>query len=355
MSESSGERREPATQKRRADARKKGQVFRSAEMTAAFALLGGMGALALGAGRMLSLLRSYLETSLLARPIAGDLTPLVLGGVLTPALTVAVQCCIPVVAGAALLGIAADYAQVGFIFTGEPMSPKLERLDPVAGFKRIFSRRALLELGKSLAKVGLVAAVAFYSVAPQLRSLGGMALLDVEQAMALTGRIAWSVVLRTVGALFLVAVLDYVYQRFEYERNLRMTREEVKKELKETEGDPQLRGRIRQRQREMARRRMMAAVPKADVVVTNPTHFACALVYHAGETRAPKLVAKGQDFVAHRIREIAREHRVPVVENPPLARTIYATVEIGSEVPPELYRAVAEVLAYVYRLKGKVA
>ncbi len=355
MSESSQERREPATQKRRADARKKGQVFRSAEMTAAFALLGGMGALALGAGRMLTLLRGYLVTALASRPISADLTPQTLGGVLSPALTVAVQCCLPVVAGAAALGLAADYAQVGFIFSGEPMTAKFERLDPIAGAKRIFSRRALVEFAKSLAKVGLVAAVAFYSVTPQLRSFGGMALLDVEQAMSLTGRIVWSVVLRTVGALFLVALVDYVYQRVEYERSLRMTREEVKKELRETEGDPQLRGRIRQRQREMARRRMMAAVPKADVVVTNPTHFACALVYRAGETRAPKLVAKGQDYVAVRIKEIARASRVPIVENPPLARTIYATVEIGSEVPPELYRAVAEVLAYVYRLKGKVA
>ncbi len=355
MSESGQERREPATQKRRADARKKGQVFRSPEMTAAFALLGGMGAFALGAARMLTLMRGYLQVALAARPLAGELTPQAIGGVLGPAINVVMQCCLPVVAGAAALGIAADYAQVGFIFTGEPLAAKFERLDPIQGAKRIFSRRALLELAKSLIKVGLVAAVAYYSVAPQLKSFGGLALMNVEQAMLATGRIAWTVVVRTVGALFLVAALDYVYQRFEYERNLRMTREEVKQELKETEGDPQLRSRIRQRQREMARRRMMAAVPKADVVITNPTHFACALRYRAGETHAPQLVAKGQDSLALRIKEIAREARVPIVENPPLARTIYATVEVGAEVPPELYRAVAEVLAYVYRLKGKVA
>ncbi len=180
-------------------------------------------------------------------------------------------------------------------------------------------------------------------------------MLPPEKAIAFTADLAAQVVIRTLGALLVVAFADYAYQRWEHERNLRMTRQELKQELKETEGDPQLRSRIRQRQREIARRRMMAAVPKADVVVTNPTHYACALSYVGPTMRAPRLVAKGQNYLALKIREVAREHRVPVVENPPLARALYVAVEIGDEIPPDLYRAVAEVLAFVYRLRGKVA
>lgn len=357
MADSSQERREAATPKRRQDARRRGQVFRSSEMTSTFGLLGGAAGLALGARNMVQVLGGYLGSYLsgAAALPAGDMTPESLGQVLGPAATVALRCLLPVVAGAASLGLLADYAQVGWVLSGEPLAARLDRIDPFSGAKRIFSRRALLELGKSMAKIAIVALVAYFTLAPQVPHLGGFALLGLERGLVATGRMTWTVVSRTVGALFLVAAVDYFYQRAEYEQSLRMTREEVRQELKETDGDPQLRGRIRQRQREMARRRMMAAVPKADVVVTNPEHYACALVYRPAEMAAPRLVAKGQGHLALRIKELARQHRVPVVENRPLARAIYAAVEVDQPVPPALYQAVAEVLAFVYRLQGKVA
>jgi flagellar biosynthetic protein FlhB len=357
MADTSQERREPATQKRRQDARRRGQVFRSSEMTGAFGLLGGIVGLGLGARGAYTALRGYFASQLsgVGSLPPGDLTVQSLGQWFGPAASITLRCFLPVLAGAAALGLLADYAQVGFVFTGEPLAARLDRIDPFAGAKRVFSRRALVELAKSLAKVSIVAVVAYLTVAPQLPRLGGFALLDLEQGFALAGQLAWTVISRAVLALFLVAAVDYFYQRGEYEQSLRMTRDEVRQELKETDGDPQLRGKIRQRQREVARRRMMAAVPKADVVVTNPEHFACALAYRPDEMSAPRLVAKGQDLLALRIRDVARQHRVPVVENKPLARAIYASVEIGDPVPPALYRAVAEVLAFVYRLRGKVA
>lgn len=327
-------------------------------MSAALALFGGATALAWGGANTVRVLREYLAGALQLRSaalISSDMTPAAAGALLGGAASVVVRVCLPVVAAAAFMGLAADLAQVGLNLTGQPLAPKLDRLDPLAGIRRIVSRRALFELAKSLAKITVVALAAYSAVAPQLKLFGGMSMLHIEQGMALAGTLAWQVASRTLGALFLVAVLDYGYQRWEHEQSLRMTREEVKQELKETDGDPKLRARIRQRQREVSRRRMMAAVPKADVVITNPTHYACALAYRGGEMRAPRLVAKGKDHMALRIREVARENRVPVVDNAPLARALHASVDIGGEVPPELYQAVAEVLAFVYRLKGKVA
>jgi len=353
--DTSQERREPATQKRRDEARRRGQVFRSAELTGTFALLGGAAALIWGGGQALAALRGYFVSSLAAATPQGELTPAVCGGLLQGAAMAVIRCCLPVVAGAAALGLAVDAGQGGLVMTGVLLAPNLERINPAAGLKRIVSKRALVELAKALLKVTIVGLAAYFSVAPRIPELSRLPALAPQDAAAFTGSLVSQVVLRTVGALLFVAGADYAYQRWEHERSLMMTRDELKQELKETEGDPQLRGRIRQRQREVARRRMMAAVPKADVVVTNPTHYACALAYESKRMRAPRLVAKGRNHLALRIREIAREHRVPVVENPPLARALYAAVDVGEDVPPELYRAVAEVLAFVYRLRGKVA
>jgi flagellar biosynthetic protein FlhB len=353
--DTSQERREPATQKRREDARKRGQTFRSTELTATCALLGGVGALVWGGGQAAIALRGYFVKSLAAPLPPGDLTVEACGQLLRAAMVSVARVCLPVVAGAAALGLAGDLGQGGVVFTGVPLAPNLERINPLAGLKRLASRRAVAELFKSVAKVVIVAAAAILSVSPRLGSLAGLSMLPPEKAIAFTADLAVQVVIRTLGALLVVAFADYAYQRWEHERDLRMTRDELKQELKETEGDPQLRARIRQRQREIARRRMMAAVPKADLVVTNPTHYACALSYEGAKMRAPRLVAKGQNYLALKIREIAREHRVPMVENPPLARALYVAVEVGDEIPPDLYRAVAEVLAFVYRLRGKVA
>lgn len=308
-----------------------------------------------GAGAALGNLRGYFAGALVQAPPPGDLTAATCGRLLWDAAFAVVRCCLPVIAGALAMGVAANVCQGSLVFTGVPLTPNMERINPVSGLKRIVSRRALLELVKALLKVSIVGLAAFLSVAPRVWELARLPALSPQDAVVFTGDLASQVVLRTAGALLLVAAVDYAYQRWEHEKNLRMTRDELKEELKETEGDPKLRGRIRQRQREIARRRMMAAVPKADAVVTNPTHYACALVYESGRMPAPRVVAKGRNHLAVRIREIAREHHVPVVQNPALARALYAAVEVGECIPPELYRAVAEVLAFVYRLRGKVA
>lgn len=347
-----GERTESATPKRREDARKRGQVARSIEVNTAVVLLGAWGLINLFgpgmAGRLLGFARALWESG-----PTQDWSPEGLRQLLLRTLWTVVLVGGPIALGGMLLGVAANLVQVGLLFTLEPLTPNFGRLNPLEGFKRIFSRRSLVELVKSLLKMGLVGYVAYQTVSgdlgrfPSLMQVGLPA--AIEFVLGLISRL-----LLTVGLLMLVlAISDYLYQRFEYEVSLRMTKQELKEEFKNIEGNPEIRAKIRQKQREMARRRMMADVPKADVVVTNPTHFAVALAYSQGQMGAPKVLAKGQGLVALRIREIAKEHQVPVVENKPLARELHKVVEVGQEIPNNLYQAVAEVLAFVYQLKKK--
>lgn len=268
-------------------------------------------------------------------------------------LLVTAKMVLPVVGVAFAAGLMASLLQVGLVFSGEGLSLKLSRLNPVEGFQRIFSKRALVELFKSAWKVAAVGYIAYSTVRgqmfifPQLMDTGFLNAISLVNRMVFD--IAWK-----VGLLLLVlAAIDYFYQWWELEKSLMMSKPEVKEEYKQTEGDPQVKARIKEQQRRAAMRRMMARIPQADVVITNPTHFAVALSYQPQKMAAPMVVAKGQDLVALKIRELARQHGVAVVEDPPLARTLYQTVEIGDLVPPELYQAVAEVLAFVYRLRRK--
>lgn len=346
------EKTEPATPKRREEARRKGQVARTAELGTAAVLLAGFGVLSMwaaGAGRtLMDLATQYLGGSVRLEPNVGAVQGLFTSLVLSAATVVA-----PFMAVALLVGLASQLAQVGFLFTTEPLQPKLERINPLEGFKRLVSRRALVNMLKALAKIAIVGYIAYSEVRRALDMLPMLATVPMSDAVALVG----GIVLRTgiyIGlALLVVAALDYMFQRLEHERSLRMARQEVKEELKQTEGDPQLRARIRRRQRELASRRMMQEVPTADVIVTNPVHLAVALKYDQAVMEAPVVVAKGAGIVARRIKEVAEEHGVPVVEDVVLARSLYDGVELGQAIPVDLYQAVADVLAFVYRMRRR--
>lgn len=352
MAEDRDQKTERATGKRRSEARQKGQVARSREVGSAAVLIASFlvlatGATGLGSG-MADLTRRILDGAGTAAITTRSLHEMLIvttsqvGFILAPLL------------GAALLaGVTANVAQVGFLWTGEPLAPKGSRINPIAGFKRLVSLTAAVELAKSIVKIFVLSYAAYLSVRGLVPELTGL----VQSDAATVAFFFLRVTLRILGAcslvLIVLAALDYAYQRFDYEKNLRMTKQEVKDEHRQQEGDPLIRSRIRSLQMQAARRRMMSQVPKADVVITNPTHFAVALQYEAGEMRAPTVVAKGAGLVAERIRETARAAGVPVVENAPLARTLHKLVEIGREIPAALYQTVAEVLAYVYRADRK--
>ncbi|MFO7154830.1 MAG: flagellar biosynthesis protein FlhB, partial [Caldicoprobacter oshimai] len=252
-----------------------------------------------------------------------------------------------------LAGLAINYWQVGFIFTTRPVMPNLSRINPLEGLKRIFSKRTLVELLKSLLKLALVIFISYKEFMADMEFLAQLAKWDIKNSFIVVGDMVFNIGIKMAVVFLVLAVFDYFYQWWEYEKSLRMTKQELKDEYKEVEGHPLIRSRIRERQRQIGLRRMMQEIPKADVVVTNPVHFAVALRYDPKEHDAPVVVAKGQDYLALKIKEIAKKHGVYIVENKPLAQMLYKSTEIGQAIPPELFRAVAEVLAFVYSMKGK--
>ncbi len=345
------ERTEPATPKRRREAREEGKVARSQEVNSAFILLAGLGILALGhrffLGRLAEIVRALLASSAhieispdLLLPYLGQGLPYVL-------LTLA-----PLAGGIMLVGLGVNFAQVGFVLSWKPLAPRLSMLNPVNGFSRIFSKHGAVELAKSLAKVAIVALVAWMTLKAELPTLASQMGTAPMPAFAYAASVALKLGLRVALAMLFLALLDYGFQRWDYEKSIMMSRRELEEEMRQTEGDPRVRARIRAVQREVTRRRMMEKVKTADVVVTNPTRIAVALKYDRKSMRAPKVVAKGARLIAQRIREIAQKHDVPIVEDPPLARLLYK-VEIDREIPVALFQAVAELLAYVYRLKDE--
>jgi flagellar biosynthetic protein FlhB len=258
----------------------------------------------------------------------------------------------PFMAGIAVVGIGANLAQTGFLWRRDALQLDPDRLDPVKGLGRLFSLRAATESLKALLKIAAIGGTGFLAIRHEMVRFPELTQYELHGLLLAIGWITLKAALLMACAAAVIGLLDYAYQRYEWERSLRMTKEEIKEEQREAEGDPMLRARVRTVQKEMARRRMMAAVPMADVVVTNPTEIAVALQYKPDRMAAPMVVAKGAGFVAARIREIARQHGIPIVENKPVARTLFKLVEIGREVPADLYRAVAEILAFVYRVRG---
>lgn len=351
MAENEGqERTEQATPKRIEEARRKGQIPRSRDLSAAaVTLAGGVALSMLGnniSGQLAGMMRRGLSFS---RDQALDTTHLLpaLGRAAADGLWLAA----PVFGTIMLAAILAPLALGGWSFSTEALAPQFSRLNPLEGVKRMFAMRSLIELGKALAKFGVVALVAvlvLWNDAPALMALGREPL---EQAIAHAVKLSGHGLIAISAGLLIIAGIDVPYQLWQYFKQLRMTREEIRQEHKESEGSPEVKGRIRQLQQQIATQRMMQDVPKADVVVTNPTHFAVALRYDEKRMRAPVVVAKGADLVAAKIREVAGEHKVPIFEAPPLARVLFRGVDIGGEIPSSLYVAVAQVLSYVFQLR----
>lgn len=335
-----------------ARARNQGQVVQSREVNTWFMMVGATGIVMFLAAPIAHVLArafvAFIELSDFLGPDGVHWEPVraALGRVL---IVLALPMAVMVAAA-----IAGTVVQIGLLFATEKMSFDISRLSPLAGLKRLFSLRSGVEFVKNLVKVCAIAAMAVWMAWPAIDQITRMA---IEPAELLPGEIYKTVMRLLLGVLAIVSVLaaaDYAYQRYAFMRSMRMTKQEVKEEHKQTEGDPKIKAKLRQIRMQRARRRMMKAVPNASVVITNPTHYAVALQYEMGAAGAPKVVAKGTDLIALRIREIAEENDVPVVENPPLARALYASVEIDHEIPPEHYKAVAEIIGYVFRLKGKI-
>lgn len=344
------EKTEAATPKRREDARKKGQVPKSHELTSVLSLLAGVVIMkSIGPGLVDHVLD--LMGSTFRNLASGDWTVAGMSVYGASIGTAYVSMMAPLFFAIMAVGVAGNALQTGFVLSSKPLTPDFSRVDPFKGAKRIISQRSIVELVKSLMKLAIVGYVVYQALQDKYLQIVSLSGSDIHGAAGVIAGIAMDVLMKAGMALFGVAALDYAYQRWEYQRNLRMTKQEVREELRQSEGDPKIKSKLRQQQRQMASRRMMHDVPKADVVVTNPTHFAVAIQYRPESMRSPRVVAKGQMLIAERIKEIAREHGVPVMENKPLAQALYKSVEVGFEIPPSLYHAVAEILAFIYSLK----
>ncbi len=347
-----GEKTEPATPKRREEARKKGQVAKSAEVsTALMVLTAFVGLNMLGpylAGQLKDTMHFFLENMNLWQGDAAGFKTLFFTALIRLALII-----LPILLMLLVVGALSQILQVGFLTSAEALKPSFSRINPVEGFKRIFSKRALMEFFKSVLKVGLIGYLVYTQVRGNLNWLPELAMLQLRQGALLMKDSIYRLGLRVGLFLLVIAAFDYWYQRREFEDSIKMSKEEIREELKQMEGDPLIRSRIRHRQRQIASQRMMQAIPTADVIVTNPVHFAIAIQYSPGEMAAPRVVAKGRGLIAQRIKEEGQKHRITTVEDPELARALYQTTEVGQEIPAELYPAVAEILAFVYRLQRR--
>lgn len=347
-----GEKTEEATPRRKQEARKKGQVAKSAEINSAFVLIGGLLMLQFFGPGIYEQLAQMMRDSLQNMP-KGDFT---VSGIQRSGLMVSLsflRIMAPIFVGAAMIGVVSNVAQMGFVFSTDLIKPKLSRINPIQGFSRMFSKRSMVELIKGLVKIGIVGIVAYMVLQEKAPLMLEFTRMEPSTALRTLAGIGLDLSLKCAAVIFVMAIADYVFQRREFVKSLRMTRHEVREEMKQSEGSPELKGRIRQVQRQMAARRMMQSVPTADVVITNPTHLAIALKYEAKTMRSPRVVAKGERLMAERIKQIARDNGVPLVENKPLAQSLYKATDIGTEIPAHLFQAVAEVLAFIYGLKGR--
>lgn len=347
------ERTEEATQQRREEFRRKGQVAQTRELSTVLYLLSAFLVFCLMGGhffeKLTEIWKHSFETSIQEVLAGAELAPM-----LVFYMKEGLFLLTPIVLVFMVVGVASSVLQVGFLTNEETLNFDLNKLNPLNGVQRVFSLRSMVEGLKSLIKVVLVLAVLYFVLRKDLEVLPTLVNASIGQIFIYVG----SVILRLLGSIAVLmgvlAIMDYFFQRWEMEKKMRMTKQEVKEEHKTREGDPLIKARIRRIQRELANKRMMDAVPTADVVITNPTHISVALKYEPEKYAAPRLVAAGQDHMAHKIRELAKASGVPIVENKPLARTIYKTLKVGQVIPRELFQAVAEVLAYVFRLKKQV-
>ncbi len=351
MSGSTDNKSEQPTRRRLEKAREKGQVARSREVSAAAVLLCGLLVLTYFGQTFLKTLQNEMLHSFNFH-VPADPSITYLSGLLNGISLRVAMVLVPILLAVLVFSLTSNLLQGGFLFTTEPLGFHFEKLNPKNGVKKIFSKNGSVELAKSLIMLSAVSVICYQVIAKHLSLYPQLVLMDVRKLFHWTTTISYEIFIRVAVLLVVVAIADYFFQRYRFTEGLKMTKQEVKEEFKETEGDPTTKSRIRRIQREMSRKRMMSDVPKADVVITNPTHYAIALSYKMDAMEAPKVVAKGVGFLALKIKELAQDHGIPMVENRPLARTLYKSVKIGEYIPASLYKAVAEILAYVYKAKN---
>lgn len=351
MSDQEQDKTEQPTSRRREQARQDGNFAVSKELPTLFIIIGGLVILYFCGLWIVTGVTDFMRESF-SRAYGGELTVKDLSGLFGHITFKFFLIMAPVLMIPAC-GAVAYLLQNGFSLSGKPITPDFKKINPISGAKKLFSMNAVAELVKSVMKVSILSYVVYVNVAREWSHMPFLMEMETVSSLTYIAKVSVSIMTKTVWVLVLIALIDYLFQKWNFEKSLRMTKEEVREEMKEMEGDPNVKARIRSIQRELARKRMMQDVPTADVVVTNPTHLAVAIKYDKTKADAPVVVAKGADFVAEKIRELAKKHRVPLVENKTLARTLFKNVDIGKEVPVSLYKAVAEVLAYVYRLKSK--
>jgi flagellar biosynthetic protein FlhB len=347
------EKTEEATPKRKEEARQKGQVARSNEISSAFVILSAFLALKMLGPYMYDLLVSYMRV-MFTNLTTADFTINHVYLLILQLGVVFLKAVLPVMMTVLVISLAVNILQVGFVLSFEPLMPQLDRIDPIKGFQRLFSLRSLVEMIKSLLKIGIISYFVYRFIMRETALVPQLIGADLTDSLRYSAGLVADLALEIGAVILVLAAMDYFYQWWEHNKSLKMSKQEIKEEFKQTEGNPQIKGKIKERQRAIAMRRMMQEVPKATAVITNPTHFAVAIKYDK-TMAAPEVIAKGQDFLAERIKQVAKENRVAVVENKPLARALYSTVEVGEAIPPELYQAVAEVLAYVFRLKRRLS
>ena len=350
-----GDKTEKATPKKLDDARKEGRVARSSDLINGFMLLLMFFVLKLFGGIMANLfldsfVKYYNKASDISMEVFDVRQAVNLSNEIVLDIVIA---SLPVLIGSFVVALVGNIVQVGWKVTGKPLKPKLDRLNPIGGLKRMFSQEKVVELIKSILKVLAIALVAYNEVKDRWKFILNLYDFEFMQAVLNIFDIVLDVGIKISVIFVIIGLADFGYQKWKHLHDLRMSKQEVKDEMKQSEGDPQIKGQIRQKMREGARRRMMQELPKADVVITNPTHFAVAVKYDKETAEAPYVLAKGADYVAANIKEIAKQNNIEIVENKTLARMLYYNVEIGDQIPPELYQMVAEVLAYVYSVKNK--
>ncbi len=353
MADDLGERTEEATPKRRREAREEGNIARSTDAASAILLLGAMLVLASGMQPFLASLASMLEKSLSAGTLASGLSVGELDELIVSTTWESALAALPIAAAAIAIALLAHVWQVGFLVSTKAIEPKLERLDPIKGFGRVFGARGAIKTAMDVVKVALVAWVAFVVATAVMPTIVALPEFGALRGFEEIGSIGLTLGIQAGVALLLLGLADYLVQRIKHEKDLRMTKQQVKDEWKDSDGDPEVKRRRMQIARQLASQRLQAAVPKADVVVTNPEHISVAIQYDPETMAAPRIVAMGADHLAFRIRQIAGRHGIPIVERKPLARALYANAKVGQEIPADHYKAVAEILAYVYRLKGR--
>ena len=350
----SEEKTEKATPKRRREAREKGQVAKSREVVSAILLLSMFWTIKLLSKYLYQnlsiVLNKFLTLYQYGEEFYKDGS---IKSVLYYSVETYMRLMVPILFVAAAASLAANYLQVGFLFTLKPLMPNLNKINPIEGFKRLFSKNSIVELLKAILKILLIGYFIYDFFRDNYRAIPSLLEMDLNNSITFIGDSIISIGIRASAVLLVLSLFDYGYQVWEFEKNLKMSKQEIKEEYKQVEGNPQIKSKIREKQRQLSLRRMMAEVPKADVIITNPTHLAIAIKYDSNIADAPYVIAKGKDLIAQRIKDAADINEIPIIENKPLAQALYKSIDIGEQIPEDMYQAVAEILAFVYSIKNR--